>query len=162
MNQKYLTGSRTLRSRSARAPPRRSRMPHSRRRGRRCRPRRPIRTSRNTSRSIWSRRARISATAEAAASTHHEGEVDQLAYIAAQTARLAQARAAAKADDARVAQGQAERDRIQADARSREANVALAQRNEALEQRNQATAQAAKLQAEIEQLKASRPIAGWC
>ncbi len=92
--------------------------------------------------------------AEAAASAHHEGDVDQLAYLAAQTARLAEARAAAKADDARLTQGQAERDRIQADARSREANVALAQRNEALAQRNQATAQSAELQAEIAQLKA--------
>ncbi len=98
--------------------------------------------------------------AEAAANARHEAEVDQLAYLAAQTARMAQARAAAKADDARVAQGQAERNRIQAEARAHEANVALAQRNQALEQRNQATEQSAQLQAEIEQLKAKQTDRG--
>lgn len=105
--------------------------------------------------------------AEAANSQRHEADVDQLAYLAAQTARLAQARAAAKADDARVAQGQAERDRIQAEARAREANVALAQRNQALaqrnqalEQRNQANEQTAQLQAEIAQMKAKQTDRG--
>lgn len=114
------------------------------------------------------------AAAEAANQHHQEPQVDQMAYLAAQTARLAQERAAAKADDARIAQGTAERDRIQAQARAREANLALQQRNEALEQRNQAAQQAAQaaqqaaqsaqqasqLQAEIAQLKAKETDRG--
>jgi hypothetical protein len=48
--------------------------------------------------------------AESAALHHDEGAVVKSAYLAAQTARLAQLRASAKADDARVAAGQAERD----------------------------------------------------
>lgn len=114
------------------------------------------------------------AAAEAANQHHQEPQVDQMAYLAAQTARLAQERAAAKADDARIAQGTAERDRIQAQARAREANLALEQRNEALEQRNQAAQQAAQaaqqaaqsaqqasqLQAEIAQLKAKETDRG--
>ncbi len=93
--------------------------------------------------------------AEAAAAHHKNAEVSQPAYLAAQTARLAQVRAAAKADDARVAEGQAERDRIQLAARSREVNTAVAQRNEALQQRDQAAEQASRLQGEIEKLKAT-------
>jgi outer membrane protein OmpA-like peptidoglycan-associated protein len=93
--------------------------------------------------------------AEAAAAHHDNAEVSQPAYLAAQTARLAQVRAAAKADDARVAEGQRERDRIQLAARSREVNTAVAQRNEALQQRDQAADQAARLQGEIEKLKAT-------
>jgi outer membrane protein OmpA-like peptidoglycan-associated protein len=100
------------------------------------------------------------AAAEAAATHHDEVQTDQMAYMAAQTARLAQARAAAKADDARIAQGTAERNRIQAQARAGEANAALQQRNEALEQRNEATVQASQLQAEIEQLKAKQTDRG--
>ena len=107
------------------------------------------------------------AAANAANAHRDEPQTDQMAYIAAQTARLAQARAAAKAYDARVAQGTAERDRIQAQARAREANTALAQRNEAVEQRNEATMQAAQsaqqaaqLQAEVEQLKAKQTDRG--
>jgi outer membrane protein OmpA-like peptidoglycan-associated protein len=107
------------------------------------------------------------AAAEAAATHRDEAQIDQLAYMAAQTARLAEVRAAAKADEARIAQGTAERDRIQAQARAREANVALQQRNEALQQRNEATMQAAQsaqhssqLQAEIEQLKAKQTDRG--
>jgi outer membrane protein OmpA-like peptidoglycan-associated protein len=100
------------------------------------------------------------AAAEAAATHHDEPQVDQMAYIAAQTARLAQERAAAKAEDARIAQGTAERDRIQAQARAREANSALAQRNEALEQRNAQAVQNAQLQAELEQLKAKQTDRG--
>jgi outer membrane protein OmpA-like peptidoglycan-associated protein len=73
--------------------------------------------------------------------------------MATQTARLAQTRAAAKADEARVAEGQQERDRIQMAARSREANVAI-------QQRDQATQQAANLQAEVEQLKATQTNRG--
>jgi outer membrane protein OmpA-like peptidoglycan-associated protein len=86
------------------------------------------------------------AIAESAAQHGKDAEVSQPAYLAAQTARLAQARAAAKADDARVALGQQERDRIQLAART--------------EQRNQATAQAAALQSEVEQLKATQTNRG--
>ena len=93
------------------------------------------------------------AAAEAANNNRDEPQTDQMAYIAAQTARVAQQRAAAKADDARIAQGTAERDRIQAQARSREANVAVAQRNAALEQ-------SAQLQAEVEALKAKQTDRG--
>jgi outer membrane protein OmpA-like peptidoglycan-associated protein len=100
------------------------------------------------------------AAAEAANTRRDEPQTDQMAYVAAQTARVAQARAAAKADDARVAQGTAERDRIQANARAREANTAVAQRNEAVEQRNAATMQSAQLQAEVEQLKAKQTDRG--
>jgi outer membrane protein OmpA-like peptidoglycan-associated protein len=91
--------------------------------------------------------------AEAANNNRDEPQTDQMAYIAAQTARLAQQRAAAKADDARIAQGTAERDRIQAAARSHEANVAVAQRNAAMEQ-------SAQLQAEVEALKAKQTDRG--
>jgi hypothetical protein len=66
------------------------------------------------------------AAADAANAHRDEPQTDQMAYIAAQTARLAQTRAAAKAYDARIAQGTAERDRIQAQARAREANTAVA------------------------------------
>jgi outer membrane protein OmpA-like peptidoglycan-associated protein len=93
------------------------------------------------------------AAAEAAAQRHDTAAITQPAYLAAQTARLAQARAAAKADNARVAQGQAQRDRIQLAARSQEANVAV-------EQRDQATQQAAALQAEVDQLKATKTDRG--
>jgi outer membrane protein OmpA-like peptidoglycan-associated protein len=85
--------------------------------------------------------------AEAAAMHHNDKDIGQPAYLAAQTARLAQARAATKADDARVAAGQVERDRIQLAARTREvqnANSATVAANE----------QAARLQDEIAQLKA--------
>lgn len=87
------------------------------------------------------------AIADAAYMHHDEKDIPQPAYMAAQTARLAQARAAAKADDARVADGQAERDRIQLAARNREvqnAQAATAAANE----------QTARLQEEIQQLKA--------
>jgi len=100
------------------------------------------------------------AAAEAANTRRDEPQTDQMAYVAAQTARVAQARAAAKADEARLAQGTAERDRIQAQARAREANMAVAQRNEAVEQRNAATIQSAQLQAEVEQLKAKQTDRG--
>jgi outer membrane protein OmpA-like peptidoglycan-associated protein len=100
--------------------------------------------------------------AESAAINHRDPEIAQPAYLATQTARLAQARAAAKADDARVAAGQAERDRIQLAARSREVDNAQAQTNAAKmsanaanQQAAAATEQAARLQAEIDQLKAT-------
>jgi outer membrane protein OmpA-like peptidoglycan-associated protein len=86
--------------------------------------------------------------AEAASMHHNEKEIAQPAYLAAQTARLAQVRAAAKADDARVAAGQEERDRIQLAARTREVqNAKMAT--------SAATAEAARLQAEVDALKAT-------
>jgi len=86
--------------------------------------------------------------AEAAALHHKTSEIDQPAYLATQNARLAQVRASAKADDARVAAGQAERDQIQLAARTREVqNAKMAT--------SAATEQSAKLQAEIDALKAT-------
>jgi outer membrane protein OmpA-like peptidoglycan-associated protein len=86
--------------------------------------------------------------AEAAANNHKDAEIAQPAYLAAQTARLAQVRASAKADDARVAAGQSERDRIQLAARSRDVDNAKMATNAANEQ-------SARLQAEIDALKAT-------
>jgi outer membrane protein OmpA-like peptidoglycan-associated protein len=93
------------------------------------------------------------ALAESASEHHQDAAVSQPAYMAAQTARLAQARAAAKAYDAQVAQGQSERDRIQLAARQREVNAAV-------EQRNAASQQAANLQAELDQMKAKQTDRG--
>jgi outer membrane protein OmpA-like peptidoglycan-associated protein len=93
------------------------------------------------------------ALAESAAEHHKDAEVSQPAYMAAQTARLALARAAAKADDAKVAQGQQERDRIRLAAQQREVNVAVAQRDEASQQ-------AADLQAELQKMKATQTDRG--
>jgi outer membrane protein OmpA-like peptidoglycan-associated protein len=100
------------------------------------------------------------AAAETANTNRDEAQTDQMAYIAAQTARLAQQRAAAKATDARIAQGTAERDRIQGQARAHEANVAVAQRNAAVDQANAATLQSAQLQAEVDALKAKQTDRG--
>jgi outer membrane protein OmpA-like peptidoglycan-associated protein len=86
--------------------------------------------------------------AEAAANNHKDSEIAQPAYLAAQTARLAQVRASAKADDARVAAGQSERDRIQLAARGRDVDNAKMATSAANEQ-------AARLQAEIDALKAT-------
>jgi outer membrane protein OmpA-like peptidoglycan-associated protein len=86
------------------------------------------------------------AIAESAAAHNRQAEVSQPAYLAAQTARLAQARAAAKADEARVAAGQQQRDRIQLAARTRDVNVAVQQRD--------------ALQTEVEQLKATQTSRG--
>jgi outer membrane protein OmpA-like peptidoglycan-associated protein len=85
--------------------------------------------------------------AESAAMHHRDADIGQPAYLAAQTARLAQARAAGQADDARVAAGQAERDQIQLAARTREVQTEKMTANAASEK-------AARLQAEIDQLKA--------
>jgi outer membrane protein OmpA-like peptidoglycan-associated protein len=83
-----------------------------------------------------------------AAYLHHDGPgIVQPAYMAAQTARLAQLKAAAKADDARVASGQAERDQIQLAARTQEVDNAKAARDAE-------AAKAARLQAEVDALKA--------
>ena len=102
------------------------------------------------------------AIAENANLHHEDAQVDQPAYMAAQTARLAQMRAAAKADDARVAAGQAERDQIMLQARTREVqnakmatNVALDQRDQAAGEAARASGEAARLQAEVDQLKAT-------
>jgi len=93
--------------------------------------------------------------AEAASARHDEPAVAQPAYLAVQTARLAEARGAAKADDARVAAGQSERDRIQLAARTRDVNAANMATNAAIGQRDAAAEQAARLQAEVDQLKAT-------
>src|ERR1700693_1341216 len=79
--------------------------------------------------------------AEMAATHHQDAAVAQPAYLAAQTARLAQARASAKADDARVAAGQAERDKIQLAARTRDVDNAKMATSAALGQRDQGTEQ---------------------
>ncbi len=93
--------------------------------------------------------------ADAASMRHDEAAIAQPAYLAAQTARLAQAHAAAKADDARVAAGQAERDQIQLAARTRDVENANIATNAALGQRDAAAEHAASLQAEVDQLKAT-------
>ena len=68
------------------------------------------------------------AIADDAALHHKDDAIAQPAYLAAQNARLAQMHAAAKADDARVAAGQAERDQIMLAARSRDLQNAQAAR----------------------------------
>jgi outer membrane protein OmpA-like peptidoglycan-associated protein len=102
------------------------------------------------------------ALADDAALHHRDDAIAQPAYMAAQNARLAQLHAAAKADDARVAAGQAERDQIMLAARNREVQNAKAATTEArmatnaaLDQRDQAAQEAARLQAEVDQLKAT-------
>jgi outer membrane protein OmpA-like peptidoglycan-associated protein len=106
--------------------------------------------------------------AEDAALHHREAEIAQPAYLATQNARIAQAHGAAKADDARVAAGQTERDRIILAARTREAEnakataaasqavaaIALSQRDQANQDAAQAQRDAAQAQAELEALKA--------
>src|ERR1700676_27586 len=83
-----------------------------------------------------------------AAALHHRGDpaIAQPAYMAAQNARLAQMHAATKADDARVAAGQTERNQIMLNARTREAYNAKLAANMALDQRNQAMGEAARSQ----------------
>jgi outer membrane protein OmpA-like peptidoglycan-associated protein len=93
--------------------------------------------------------------AEAAANHHKDAEIAQPAYLAAQTAKLAQVKASGKADDAKVASGQVERDRIQLAARTREVDNAKMATSTALGQRDQAAEQAARLQAEVDALKAT-------
>jgi outer membrane protein OmpA-like peptidoglycan-associated protein len=107
--------------------------------------------------------------AEDASAHHRDAEVDQPAYLATQNARLAQAHGAAKADDARVAAGQVERDQIMLAARTREAEnakasaanskavaeVALSQRDQANEQAARAGEETARIQAELDALKAT-------
>ena len=112
--------------------------------------------------------------AEDAAAHHRDAEIDQQAYLAAQDARIAQAHGAAKADDARVAAGQTERDRIMLAARTREAEnakaaaansqavaaAAISQRDQANQDAAQAQQDAAQAQSELEALKATQTPRG--
>jgi outer membrane protein OmpA-like peptidoglycan-associated protein len=102
------------------------------------------------------------AVADDAALHHRDSDIAQPAYMAEQNARLARIHGAAKADDARVAAGQSERDQIMLSARTREVQNAKAATNVALDQRDQAAQnaaaaqqEAARLQAEVDQLKAT-------
>ncbi len=91
------------------------------------------------------------AAADAAAAHHDEALTNQAAYMARQTARLAQLRASSKADDERVTAGQGERDKILLASREREAqNAKLAREQE----REQEAAKTARLQSELDALKA--------
>jgi outer membrane protein OmpA-like peptidoglycan-associated protein len=101
------------------------------------------------------------AVADAAFMRRDEPSIAQPAYMAAQNARLAQLRGAAKADDARVAAGQGERDRIvlaartnQVDSANRAASAANRAKDDANRATDQATENAARLQAEVDALKA--------
>jgi outer membrane protein OmpA-like peptidoglycan-associated protein len=101
------------------------------------------------------------AVAEAAFMRRDEPGIAQPAYMAAQNARLAQLRGAAKADDARVAAGQAERDSIvlaartnQVDSANRAKDAANRATDDAKIARDQATENATRLQAEVDALKA--------
>ncbi len=108
------------------------------------------------------------AVADAAFQRRDEPSIGQPAYMAAQNARLAEIRGAAKADDARVAAGQAERDSIvlaartnqvdsanrAKDAADRAASDANRATDDAKVARDQATENAARLQAEVDALKA--------
>ena len=107
--------------------------------------------------------------AEDAAAHHRDADVAQPAYLATQNARLAQAHAAAKADEARIAAGQTERDQIVLAARTREADNAKASAENAkasaenakavaavaINQRDQANEETARVQAELDALKAT-------
>jgi len=108
------------------------------------------------------------AIADAAFTRRDEPNIAQPSYMAAQSARLAQLRGAAKADDARVAAGQAERDSIvlaartnQVDSANRATNAANRAKDDANRAtddakiaRDQATENSARLQAEVDALKA--------
>ncbi len=105
------------------------------------------------------------ALADAAFTRRDEPGIAQPAYMAAQNARLAQLRGAAKADDARVAAGQAERDSIVLAARTSQVDSANRAASRAKDDANrvavdakiageQATENAARLQAEVDALKA--------
>lgn len=79
------------------------------------------------------------AVADAAFMRRDEPGIDQPAYLATQNARLARLRGAARADDARVAAGQAERDSIVLAARTHQvdrANRAKDDANRAAEEAN--------------------------
>ena len=109
------------------------------------------------------------AAAEDAYAHHRDLAVGQPAYLATQNARLADARGAAKAYDARVAQGQIERDQITLAARTREADnakltaanakqeTANANQEAALANQQAANAneQTSRVQAELDAMKAA-------
>jgi outer membrane protein OmpA-like peptidoglycan-associated protein len=113
--------------------------------------------------------------AEAAAANRDARGIDQPAYLATQTAHLAQLKASTKANEARVAAGKADRDQIQLNARNREVGSALSARDQAMQKattadaardlamqkaanadaaRDLATQQTAAIQAELDALKA--------
>jgi Domain of unknown function (DUF4398) len=87
--------------------------------------------------------------AESAYMHHDIASINQPAYLASQTARLAQLKGAAKADDARVAAGQSEREQIALAARTREAQKEKMASDAA-------AAKAASLQAQVDALKAAK------
>jgi hypothetical protein len=91
------------------------------------------------------------AIAESAALNNDQETASQAGYLASQTARLAELRATAKADDAHVANGQAERDRIQLAARNRELSQAQTAQSEAAARAAQLEAEAAALKAKSQQ-----------
>jgi outer membrane protein OmpA-like peptidoglycan-associated protein len=93
------------------------------------------------------------ALAESAALNKKADAVAQPAYMATQYARLAEARASAKADDARVLAGQQERDQIQLAARNREIEQARLAAQAA-------NAQSSQLQQQIAALKAQQTERG--
>jgi outer membrane protein OmpA-like peptidoglycan-associated protein len=109
------------------------------------------------------------AAAEDAYAHHRDAAIGQPAYLATQNARLAEARGGAKAYDARVAQGQIERDQIMLAARTREADnaklttanakreAANANQEAALANQQAANAneQTARVQAELDAMKAT-------
>ncbi len=94
------------------------------------------------------------AQAEDAAQHHRDADVDQPAYLATETAQIAEERAAGKVDDARVAAGQVERDQIMLAERTREANNAKMAEANAQQQAAMAQEQTAQAQAELAALKA--------
>ena len=94
------------------------------------------------------------ALADAAATKNDEAGIAQPAYMAAQSARLAQLKGAAKADDARVAAGQAERDSILLTARTNQVDSANRASDLAKADRDEANSNSARLQAEVDALKA--------
>ena len=98
--------------------------------------------------------------AEAAAAKRKLDDVAQYSYLAAQNARIAQAHGAAKADDAHVANGQAERDRVAIEARTREVEMARAQADQAKAQTATAVEQRDQARAEMEKLKATQTTRG--
>ena len=100
------------------------------------------------------------AVAESAYQAKQLDQVSQPAYLATQNARLAQSHAAAKADDAKVAQGQTERDRIMLQARTREAENAKLQADQARLSAEASKQEAAAAQAELDQLKAQQTNRG--
>ncbi len=98
--------------------------------------------------------------AEGAFAKHDKDEMDQRAYLATQDAKVAQLRGGAKADDARVANGQSERDRIQLAARQREIDAAKSAVDAAKSATADAVADRDRMRAELEQLKATQTTRG--